>query len=175
MAWTLRSAVHGDRPEVLALVAAAFTSPDYDPTDEVDIVARTWELGACPPDFEIVAEAGAVIGHVMAATGDLSGRPAIGVAPLAVAPGHQRQGVGSALVTEVLRRVGAAGWPFVLLLGDPAYYGRFGFEPADSLGISYGPAGAGNPHFMVRCLTPLADDTGGEFRYCWEVEPPPSP
>jgi putative acetyltransferase len=110
----------------------------------------------------------------MAATGDLSGQPALGVAPLSVAPGHQRRGVGSALVMELLRRVGAAGWGFVLLLGDPAYYSRFGFEPAATLGISYRPAGAGNPHFMVRRLTPLADDTGGEFRYCWEIEAPPS-
>ena|ERR1700733_2756040 len=170
----VRSADVDDRDAVLGVVAAAFTSPGYDPRDEVDIVVRTWDLDACPAGFELVALADCIIGHVMAAVGDLAGRPAIGIAPLSVAPDHQRQGVGSALMTELLARVEAAGWPFALLLGDPAYYRRFGFEPAAGAGISYMPVGAGNPHFMLRRLAPVANGTGGEFRYCWETPSPPS-
>ena len=43
-------------------------------------------------------------------------------------------------------------WPLLVLLGDPAYYGRFGFEPAGPLGLGYAPAGADSPHFMARRL-----------------------
>ncbi len=67
--------------------------------------------------------------------------------------------------------VGAAGelhWPLLVLLGDPAYYGRFGFEPASPLALSYTPAGAGNPHFQARRLTGSSAPLRGEFGYCWE-------
>ena len=45
-----------------------------------------------------------------------------------------------------------AQWPLLVLLGDPAYYGRFHFEPADPLGLRYAPAGADNPNFQARQL-----------------------
>lgn len=51
------------------------------------------------------------------------------LAPLAVAPGRQRQGIGSALVREGLERLRQKGIANVFVLGDPAYYGRLGFRP----------------------------------------------
>jgi putative acetyltransferase len=59
-------------------------------------------------------------------------------------------------------------WPLLVLLGDPAYYGRFGFEPAAPLGLSYPPVGAANPHFQARKLPGYAETLRGEFSYCWE-------
>lgn len=58
-----------------------------------------------------------------------AGRVAL-LGPLAVSPAMQRQGIGSALVREGLRRMKAEGATQSLVLGDPAYYGRFGFGPA---------------------------------------------
>ena len=49
--------------------------------------------------------------------------------PLAVAPAFQRQGIGSALVHDGLRRARAEEWAAIFVLGDPRYYSRFGFEP----------------------------------------------
>ena len=51
------------------------------------------------------------------------------LAPLAVAPKHQRQGIGSAIVRTGFGAVRDAGVSRVFVLGDPAYYGRFGFVP----------------------------------------------
>jgi putative acetyltransferase len=48
--------------------------------------------------------------------------------PLAIAPFEQRKGLGSALVREGLRLLGASGEVYVLVLGAPRYYARFGFE-----------------------------------------------
>jgi putative acetyltransferase len=59
-------------------------------------------------------------------------------------------------------------WPLLVLLGDPAFYGRFGFERADVLGITYAPAGIGSPHFMARRLPGYEDAFRGSFTYCWE-------
>ena len=94
---------------------------------------------ASPKDLELVAdEGGSIVGHVLAAVGDVDGGPMIGIAPLSVRPERQGQGIGSALMQELLRRVEAAGWPVALLLGSPQYYSRFGFRPAAELGITYG-------------------------------------
>jgi len=88
----------------------------------------------------------------------------LGLAPLAVLPAQQRRGIGSALVREGLAACGRAGYGFVVVLGEPAYYRRFGFDRADrrGLGNEYGADEA----FMV---LELRDGTipgrGGVVRY----------
>ena len=57
--------------------------------------------------------------------------------PLAVLPDYQRHGVGSALVRAGLKHMDAAGITQVYVLGDPAYYGRFGFEPETRIAPPY--------------------------------------
>jgi putative acetyltransferase len=59
----------------------------------------------------------------------------LGLAPLAVLPECQRQGIGSALVREGLAHCKSMGCEFVVVLGDPAFYLRFGFRPASQSGI----------------------------------------
>jgi putative acetyltransferase len=54
---------------------------------------------------------------------------------MAVLPGLQRQGIGSRLVAEGIAALRARGCPFVIVLGHPAYYPRFGFEPASRYGV----------------------------------------
>ncbi len=171
MTATIRPLVPTDKDDVLAVVFDAFSNPGRDGSEEVEIVRRTWRRCPPPDRIELVAVAiGAVAGHVLAAPGRLDGRDTAvaGVAPVSVAPAHQHRGAGSALVRELIHRAEDRGWPLLVLLGDPAYYGRFGFEPAGQLGLSYAPVGAGNPHFQAR---PLRDDTTalrGVFSYCWE-------
>ena len=57
--------------------------------------------------------------------------------PLAIAPAWQRQGVGSAILNAGLRRLEKAGTNQVYVLGDPAYYRRFGFKPDDRVAPPY--------------------------------------
>jgi len=168
---TVRPLLPADAEAVLAVVFDAFSSPGRDGSEEVEIVRRTWRRCPPPDRTELVAVAdGAVTGHVLAAPGRLDGRDTAvaGVAPVSVAPAHQHRGAGSALVRELIRTAEERGWPLLVLLGDPDHYGRFGFEPAGQLGLSYAAVGAGNPHFQAR---PLRDDTTalrGVFSYCWE-------
>ena len=56
--------------------------------------------------------------------------PGVGLAPVAVLPEYQRQGVGSRLIREGLSACKQTGFSFVVVLGEPTYYHRFGFEPA---------------------------------------------
>ncbi len=168
----VRTALLGDRAGILEVVRDAFSSEDRDGREELDIVESTWELKATPHELELVAIAGGtIVGHVLAGRGDLGGREVVGVAPLAVLPSRQGTGIGSALMAELLRRAEVAQFPLLVVLGDPGYYGRFGFEPSGPLGISYGPAGAGNPHFQVRRLAGYDPSYRGTFTYCWEMPP----
>jgi putative acetyltransferase len=175
----IRAATPDDAPAILRVVDAAFSDATRDAHKELDIVRDTWERRAGPDRIELVAEVedggggsarGTLVGHVLAATGDLDGQPVAGVAPLGVIPARQRAGVGRALMDALVAEAEQRRWPLLLLLGDPAYYGRFGFAPAASLGIHYAPAGPGNPHFMARRVGDAsAALPRGEYRYCWEL------
>jgi putative acetyltransferase len=59
----------------------------------------------------------------------------VGLAPMAVLPAFQRQGVGTELVRDGIERVRKKGFPFIIVLGHASYYPRFGFEPASHYGI----------------------------------------
>lgn len=70
-----------------------------------------------------------IVGHVMfthCSVGGFDGIALLG--PLAVTPSRQKQGIGSALVSDGLQRLREAGAKLVCVLGDPAYYGRLGFQ-----------------------------------------------
>jgi putative acetyltransferase len=164
------SAPH-DEQAILDVVRDAFGAGHRDPSEEVDIVRATWSRRSGPQLLELVAEEDdIVVGHVLAATGDLAGHVMPAVAPLGVLTHRQGDGVGTALMAHLLDEASARGWSLVLLLGDPGYYGRFGFVPASSYGIHYAPAGIGSPHFLAHnSRAPASEVPSGEFRYCWEL------
>jgi predicted N-acetyltransferase YhbS/endonuclease/exonuclease/phosphatase family metal-dependent hydrolase len=170
--------VRPSRPEdaaaILAVVDNAFSDETRDAGEELDIVRTTWERRHGTDRIELVSEDdnGIVVGHVLAATGDLAGCAIPAVAPLGVVKDRHGAGIGTALMHAMIDQATRRGWPMLLLLGAPGYYMRFGFEPASGLGVFYGPAGPDNPHFMVRRLPGYDDATKelrSEYRYCWEL------
>jgi putative acetyltransferase len=84
-----------------------------------------------------------------------------GLAPLAVRPTFQRRGIGGVLARAALERAREAGYGFVVLLGDPHYYRRFGFRAGSTLGLACEFA-APEEAFMAIELAPgaLAGVTG---------------
>jgi putative acetyltransferase len=83
---------------------------------------------------------GRVVGHVLFSpvrieTGEGRDVFGMGLAPLAVLPEYQRQGIGTELMDAGLAAMRQTSCPFVVVLGHPAYYPRFGFEPASRRGI----------------------------------------
>jgi putative acetyltransferase len=125
-----------DYDAIAVVVTAAFGSPA-----EAGLVAGLREVDAYRPALALVAVVdGDVVGHTMVTVTPLETdggerREVAMLSPLAVEPAWHGQGIGSALVREVVARADDAGHPAVVLEGSPAFYGRLGFEPSSPLGI----------------------------------------
>ena len=76
----------------------------------------------------------------------------LGLAPLAVLPEFQGKGVGTALCWAGLKKSKAKGYPFIVVLGHPGYYSRFGFEPASKYNITCAFDGIPDDAFMIRIV-----------------------
>ena len=159
-------AIHSERPGDAAAIHAVHVGSF--PTDlEARLVDLLRAAGRLP--VSLVAEVdGAVVGHIaFSPVTAASGAVGAGLAPLAVSGPHRRQGVAAALVRAGLEACRAAGFGWAVVLGEPAYYSRFGFRPAAEVGLS--DEYAGGPAFQVIELIPGALPVGaGLIRYAHE-------
>ncbi|KAA9380452.1 N-acetyltransferase [Microbispora cellulosiformans] len=162
----------GDVEAVREVVTAAFAPhqearhPGRPQVPPVEVVLLD-ELRTDPgwlPELSLVAPApdGGIAGHVLCTRAHVGTVPVVGLGPLSVHPAHQRRGVGSALVHAALGAAEALGEPLVGLLGDPAYYRRFGFEPASAHGVA-APDPSWGEFFQVRVFERSAPR--GPFTY----------
>ena len=121
-----------DRDAVETIHASAFESHT-----EAKLVGLLREQAR--PLIGLLAEEGVEgVGHILFSPASLPGYPdmnIMGLAPMAVLPDYQGQGVGSALVREGLQQCRDSGVDAVIVLGYPDYYTRFGFRPAAHYGI----------------------------------------
>lgn len=109
----------------------------------------------------VVEEKGRVVAQIAYAKGEYrsdDGRkqPLLLFGPVGVLPEFQKQGYGSALIRFTLERAKALGWPAVVITGNPAYYSRFGFEPAGKYGIYHAMVSREEefPVFQIKVLDP---------------------
>jgi len=136
-----------DIPSVRIINERAFEQPV-----EADIVDKL--RLSCPEALSLVAvDDGDVVGHIFFTPATVDGKSGtiegMGLAPMAVLPERQRQGIGSSLVRHGLDIVRERGFPFVIVLGHPEYYPRFGFEPASRYGLKSQWEGVPDEAFMI--------------------------
>jgi putative acetyltransferase len=122
------------------------------------------------PGLSIIAvEDGTVLGHILLSPIVIETSEqliqTLALAPLAVIPSRQREGIGSQLVQMGLSKCRELGHSLVVVLGHPSYYPRFGFQTASQFGIQ-APFPVPNEAFMVIELKPGAlIDVSGIVRY----------
>jgi len=139
---TIRAERNSDFDAIHALVETAFQTARVADGDEQEFVRKLRCSDAYLPELALVAEnAGELIGHVMLTrtwvVGDLQRVEALLLAPLAVKLEYRNRKIGAALVEQALSLAAAKGYSAVFLIGDPAYYQRFGFRPTAEYGIGH--------------------------------------
>ncbi len=124
-------------PEDVALIEALYPSAFPD-EDLLPLVRELLKEGPAVLSLVAIADE-ALAGHVVFTTCSVAGSPdeVALLGPLAVAPARQKQGIGSAIVRAGLQQVQSAGASQVYVLGDPAYYSRFGFAPDENVTSPY--------------------------------------
>ncbi len=134
---TIRPERRADAPAIRTVHEQAFGRPD-----EADLVDTLREDPSYVAELSIVAELdGDIVAHVLFTVGGIEGRrglaPALILAPVAVRPDHQGKGIGTFLIERAIATCKQAGRAdFIVLVGHPAYYPRFGFVRADTFGVT---------------------------------------
>lgn len=155
---TIRPEQPDDIPAVRRVHEAAFPT-----AQEADLVDRLRSSGKAAVSL-VAQDADNVIGHILFSPVTFDPPAAVtafGLAPMAVLPGHEKHAVGRRLVQNGLAECHARGACLVVVLGDPPYYGRFGFERASRHGLR-NEFGA-EEEFMVFLLDARAHPTPGSL------------
>ncbi|KAM3115857.1 GNAT family N-acetyltransferase [Phormidesmis sp. 146-33] len=141
--------VRAEKPEDIEAVRSVNVAA-FGREGEADLVDRL--RGATSTLSLVAVEADQIVGHVFFSpvaiageytndstnnsTNDLTnGLLILGLAPVAVLPNYQRQGIGSLLIRQGLQACIQSGCKAVVVLGSPKYYSRFGFTPASEKGL----------------------------------------
>ena len=139
---TVRLEAMSDREASIEVERAAFAQP----LEATIAEAVRDEFGS----FAYVAEEeGEVVGHVQMSRAWVGESAVLALGPIGVKPERQGKGIGSSLVRAALEEARRRDEPVVILLGEPAYYGRFGFAPAARYGLRKPYAGTQDDDFVI--------------------------
>ena len=162
LAWTIRAEAMGDERTIYDLVKRAFAPMPFSDGDEQDLVNTLRERGQLALSLVAIDPEDAIFGYIAFSPATIGHEECnwYQLAPVAVCPTLQHRGIGSALIgegVEQLRRGGARG---VAVVGNPAYYERFGFVVVPGLD----PLSAHDaPYFRAMVLA--GDAPSGMLRY----------
>jgi putative acetyltransferase len=168
--------IREERPEnvgeVRKLNEIAFMQA-FGPAPEADLVERLREN--CASILSLVAvQDDRIVGHIIFSPVRIEGDKTVdgmGLAPMAVLPELQHQGIGSRLVQAGIEILKNQGSPFIIVLGHPEYYPRFGFELASHNGIRRQWEGVPDEAFMILILNEKAmSGVNGVARYRSEFD-----
>lgn len=157
-----------DYGEVYAVVKTAFATAEHNDGTEHELVTALRKSSAFVPELSLVAETGGkIVGHILFTEAGIGNQTGLVLAPLAVLPSEQKQGVGAALIREGHRIAAELGYSYCSVLGSETYYPRFGYLPAEMLGIDV-PDGIPSANFMLIKLNPDAAPVCGAVQYAQE-------
>lgn len=148
-----------DRDAIFAVTQAAFKNHPHSQQTEGYIIDALRQSGALALSL-VARQDGRVVGHIAFSPVVIDDGASrwYGLGPVSVAPDFQRQGIGAALIREGLARLKEMGAAGCVVLGEPGYYTRFGFEATPALTYS----GVPPEYFMALAFTASAS---GEVAY----------
>ncbi len=162
---SIRKETPQDYDAIHRLITDAFATAELADGNEQDLVAALRTGTAYIPDLSLVAETdGELVGHILFTSAQVGGAEVLALAPLSVKPACQRRGIGSALIAEGHRIARESGYSYSVVLGSTSYYPRFGYLPAQRLGI-LPPEGIPADHLMAIRLLPDTAPIHGPIIY----------
>ncbi|MEQ9406447.1 MAG: N-acetyltransferase [Fuerstiella sp.] len=139
----------------------------FDTDQEADLVDALRDSGFAETSLVAVAD-GQLIGHILFSPVSIIDNtvvvPALSLAPMAVAPSHQRQGIGTKLVETGLESCRKLGHRIVVVLGDPHFYRRFGFSSEDARPLK-SPFGETDAWMALELIPGSLNNVKGLVRY----------
>ena len=161
----IRAETENDIEVIAKITADAFAPKPYSQGTEpavIDAVRASADL-----TLSLVAEEdGVLLGQITFTPVTIDGvhKGWFGLGPVAVRPDRQSEGIGGALIREGLERLKQMNAAGCVLVGDPAYYGRFGFQ--NDCGLLYGELNAR----VIQKLVLTGPDKAGTLAYCASFE-----
>ena len=158
--WSIRDELPGEAKAIATLTEAAFREAPHTDGTESLIPARLREAGDLA--LSLVAQSdGEPVGHVAFSPVAISDGSSgwYGLGPVSVVPTRQNEGIGAALIREGIVRLRQLDAQGCVVLGEPAYYERFGFRHDPALTFSGPP-----PEYFMRLIL-AGPEPAGEVRY----------
>lgn len=136
----IRQEQERDYEAISQVTAAAFASMEHSSGTEVAIIKALRDAGALTISL-VAADGDAIIGHIAFSPVTINGEDGswFGLGPVSVQPDRQGRGVGDALIRQGLHELQKQGAAGCVVLGDPAFYRRFGFENDPDLKYTQAP------------------------------------
>lgn len=157
-----------DYESIASTVKQAFDGAEHSDGNEHDLVNALRNGTSYIPELALVAEVdGKIAGYIMFTKARLGEHIVLALAPLAVLPKYQKQGIGTALIKEGHRIANESGYVYSVVLGSEEYYPRAGYLPAENFGIKP-PFDVPSANFMAYRLNEAAPDIKEVLQYAEE-------
>ena len=157
-----------DYAEVYNVIKKAFMSAEHCDGNEQDLVVNLRESNNFIPELSLVAiDDNKIVGYILFTKIRIGRYEELALAPLAVLPEYQKQGIGKKLIEEGHKKAKKLGYHYSIVLGSERYYPKFGYVPASQYGIK-APFEALNENFMAIKLNDTDVKITGVVEYAKE-------
>lgn len=164
----IRQENKNDYDEVYNVVKKAFETAEHSDGNEQDLVSQLRTSDAFIPELSLVAiKDNRIVGYILFTKIKIGKSEELALAPLAVLPEYQRQGIGSELIEQGHTIAKKLGYHYVVVLGSEKYYPRFGYVSAIKFGIS-APFNVPSENFMAKKLKDTNKEIKGIVKYAKE-------
>ena len=164
----IRQENKNDYDEVYKLIRTAFETAEHSDGNEQDLVVALRNSDSFIPELSLVAvKEDKIVGYILFTKIKIGNHEELALAPLAVLPEYQKQGIGSKLIEEGHKIAKKLGYDYSIVLGSEKYYPKFGYIPAIQYGIQ-APFDVADENFMAIKLNDINEKINGTVCYAKE-------
>ena len=164
----IRQENKNDYEEIYNVVKTAFETAEHSDGNEQDLVVALRNSDSFIPELSLVAKKdNKIVGHILFTKVKIGNHEELVLAPLAVLPEYQKQGIGSKLIQQGHKIAKELGYHYSIVLGSETYYPKFGYVPAIQYGIK-APFEVSNENFMAIKLNDIDIEIKGTVQYVKE-------